>query len=86
MGGIDVSEQRSRFETVLKQIQKSVSLVPVIVLGSGASAAYGYAGMAELAGYLRETIVPIRRMKRNGTSSPPRSRAAWTWKARCKKS
>ena len=58
MGGNDVSEQRSRFETVLKQIQKSVSLVPVIVLGSGASAAYGYAGMAELAGHLRETIVP----------------------------
>lgn len=57
-GGRLVNAIASRFEPVLKQIQKSISLVPVIVLGSGASAAYGYAGMSELARHLLETIDP----------------------------
>ncbi|WP_155966684.1 SIR2 family protein [Paenisporosarcina sp. TG-14] len=43
---------------VLKFIQDCIALVPVIVLGSGASAAYGIAGMTELADYLIKKIVP----------------------------
>mgnify|MGYP001469464427 CR=1 FL=1 len=53
-----MSTNTSSFDNILKQIQKSISLVPVIVLGSGASAAYGYAGMPELAKYLLENITP----------------------------
>lgn len=56
--GSNLSANTSSFENILKQIQKSISFVPVIVLGSGASAAYGYAGMPELANYLLETIIP----------------------------
>ncbi|GIQ69042.1 hypothetical protein DUZ99_07630 [Xylanibacillus composti] len=44
--------------TSLKLIQKCLSLVPVIVLGSGASAAYGFAGMPQLADHLVNHVVP----------------------------
>ncbi|WML45393.1 SIR2 family protein [Neobacillus sp. PS3-40] len=43
---------------VVKFIQDCISFVPVIVLGSGASAAYGIPGMEELAKYLGENINP----------------------------
>ncbi|MDD4803340.1 MAG: SIR2 family protein [Syntrophomonas sp.] len=45
-------------EHIIKLIQKCISLVPVTVLGSGASAAYGIAGMPELAQYLITHIAP----------------------------
>lgn len=42
---------------VLKFIQDSISKIPVIVIGSGASAAYGIAGMGQLANYLTKEII-----------------------------
>lgn len=42
----------------LSFIQQCLSSVPVIVLGSGASAAYGLAGMAQLAQHLVNSISP----------------------------
>lgn len=43
-------------ESSLRLIQRCVSLVPVIVLGSGASSAYGFAGMSQLAAYLAANV------------------------------
>ncbi|MFD2628026.1 SIR2 family protein [Oceanobacillus kapialis] len=43
---------------ILKFIQDSISKIPVIVIGSGASAAYGIAGMGQLANYLKKEIIP----------------------------
>jgi hypothetical protein len=43
---------------ILKFIQDGISKVPVIVLGSGASAAYGIAGMGKLADYLINNVEP----------------------------
>lgn len=43
---------------ILKFIQECIAEVPVIVLGSGASAAFGIAGMTELARYLIDNINP----------------------------
>lgn len=43
---------------IIKFIQASISKVPVVVIGSGASAAYGIAGMWQLAKYLQENICP----------------------------
>ncbi|MEK4484268.1 SIR2 family protein [Psychrobacillus sp. FSL H8-0484] len=43
---------------VLKFIQECISFVPVIILGSGASAAFGIAGMSELARYLIKNVEP----------------------------
>ncbi len=45
-------------DDVLKFIQDTISMVPTVVLGSGASAAYGIAGMGQLAQYLIENIRP----------------------------
>lgn len=44
---------------ILKFIQDSISKIPVIVIGSGASAAYGIAGMGQLAEYLTKNIIPF---------------------------
>src|SRR5690606_8215410 len=46
-------------DCILKFIQDSVKQIPVIVIGSGASRAFGIAGMEELAKYLIDEIVPI---------------------------
>lgn len=46
------------FKSILRFIQESISKIPVIVIGSGASAAYGIAGMGELAEYLIAKINP----------------------------
>lgn len=43
---------------ILKLIQLCISKIPVIVIGSGASAAYGIAGMTQLAEYLVDKIQP----------------------------
>lgn len=45
-------------EKSLGLIQRCISLNPVIVLGSGASAAYGFAGMSQLAIHLIQSITP----------------------------
>lgn len=45
-------------ETVVKRAQKCLEAVPVIVLGSGASAAYGIPGMGPLRDHLLEQIQP----------------------------
>lgn len=43
---------------ILGFIQMCISKIPVIVIGSGASAAYGIAGMTQLADYLVDKIQP----------------------------
>ena len=45
---------------VLKFIQDSMAKIPVIVIGSGASAAYGIAGMWQLAEFLKQEICPTQ--------------------------
>lgn len=46
-------------EEDLRFIQRCISEVPVIVIGSGASSAYGVAGMEKLGRYLLENIKPL---------------------------
>lgn len=41
-----------------KQAQSYYKLAPLVVLGSGASMAYGLPGMAELAGYIKDNVDP----------------------------
>ena len=53
-----MSTNSESFNSILGYIQRAISFVPVIVLGSGASAPFGYAGMSELATYLLSNIVP----------------------------
>jgi len=53
-----LSTNSESFNSILGYIQRAISFVPVIVLGSGASAPFGYAGMSELATYLLSNIVP----------------------------
>ncbi len=48
-------------DKTLRIIQNCISSRPVIVLGSGASAAYGIAGMPQLARYLIENVSPSER-------------------------
>ena len=48
---------------ILRFIQDSISMVPVIVIGSGASAAYGIAGMGELADYIVQEVNPLEEEK-----------------------
>lgn len=45
-------------ECVYKFIQDTISKIPVIIIGSGASAAYGISGMGHLSEYLIENITP----------------------------
>ena len=49
---VDISDRS------LSLIQRCISMVPVIVLGSGASAAYGFASMSQLASHLIRSITP----------------------------
>lgn len=48
----------SATDGILKVAQECLSRVPVIVLGSGASLAYGVGGMSDLQSHLVKTIVP----------------------------
>lgn len=50
---------KSDFDVVTEFAQQALALTPVIILGSGASAAHGLPGMWPLAGHLRGLTVPI---------------------------